>query len=105
MATYPGTWNETTGEFNYQVSVAPGPLAGDAISAAGTFAAGSKNGFGSSTFDGGARQGTAVIAGKFNGNHTRFNGTIDVGIPNRLGPAPGGSVHATGKLTMSKTAN
>jgi hypothetical protein len=93
------TVDDKTGAATFNIALNNGTT----IDGAGTAGAGTKNVFANIEIDqtGGA-EGVGIIAGKLKNAGARFQGKFTVGIPNRLGPAPGGFVYTTGTIKATR---
>jgi hypothetical protein len=87
------TIDDVTGDLNFTANVSNGTtLNGTGVAGVG------KNVFGNIAFNQNGASGIGVIAGKASPDRKKFSGKFNVGIPNRLGPSPGGFVNSTGTI-------
>ena len=86
--------DETTGQLTFNASLSNGTT----ISGTGVAGVG-KNLFGNITFTQNGASGIGLITGKASADRRSFSGKFTVGIPDRLGPAPGGFVSSAGTIS------
>lgn len=89
------TVDDQTGAVTFNANLSNGT----SLQGNGTAGANPKIFFAKIDFTQGPATGVALIDGKVKRQGAKITGKFNVGIPDRLGPAPGGFVYTTGTLT------
>lgn len=89
------TVDDQTGEVTFTANLSNGTT----LEGTGIAGASAKVFFANIDFTQGPATGVGLLDGKIKREGAKITAKFNVGIPNRLGPAPGGFVYTTGNLT------